>query len=414
MNNLGQELKKIKETSWEGYRRKNGVGIRNKVLIVYTVECAAFVAQQIGVKTAHPDVDVVGFTGCCDSAYAVRMLIALIRHPNVGAVLAVGNGCEYTRPHELARIAQEEEKYAESFYIQEEGGTASSIEKGTAMVREFLEKLKETPKCRMTIKDLVVGAECGGSDYTSGLAGNACVGCFFDLLVDLGGTAVFEEIMEAVGLKEYLVSRCENEILKKEMAFTYDKMIEHCRHIHQYSISPGNFVGGLSSIEEKSMGSLAKSGSRPITGICKVSQKPSHPGLWLLDSTPDPYFMGFGKTNPNDSEGLIALISSGCHLVFLVTGRGSTVGSAVAPTLKITGNAQTFEHLKGDLDFDASPVLRGEKSMEELAVSLCQEVICTCQGKPTCAEKLGHKEFYIPYKYQEARRVALPPCGQSL
>ena len=99
MNNLGQELKKIKETSWEGYRRKNGVGIRNKVLIVYTVECAAFVAQQIGVKTAHPDVDVVGFTGCCDSAYAVRMLIALIRHPNVGAVLAVGNGCEYTRPH---------------------------------------------------------------------------------------------------------------------------------------------------------------------------------------------------------------------------------------------------------------------------------------------------------------------------
>lgn len=394
--------------TWLGYQRKNGIGIRNKVLIIYTVQCAEFVAHEIARRVGHDDVDVIGFQGCCDNDYAVRMLIALLRHPNVGAVLAVGLGCEYVRPHTLAELAKEEDKYAESFYIQENGGTKASIEKGCAIVRDFLEKLKETPRCPMSVKDLIIGAECGGSDFTSGLAGNAVVGKLFDHIVDAGGTAIFEEIMEAVGLKDYLVSRCKNPQLKEEMAFTYDKMIDHCKHIHQYGISPGNFVGGLSSIEEKSMGSLAKSGSQPIQGIIKVSQLPKAPGLWMLDSTPDPYFMGFGKTNPNDSEGLMDLISCGCHLVFLISGRGSVLGSAVAPTFKITGNRETFLKMRDDIDFDASPCLLGEKSMDELAYDLWNRVADACEGKPTCAEELGHKEYFIPYKYQEPSRVALP------
>lgn len=393
--------------TWLGYQRKNGIGIRNKVLIIYTVQCAEFVAQEIARRVNHDDVDVIGFQGCCDNDYAVRMLIALLRHPNVGAVLSIGLGCEYVRPHTLAELAREEEKYAESFYIQENGGTKKSIEKGCVIVQEFLERLKDTPRCPMRVKDLIIGAECGGSDFTSGLAGNAVVGKFFDCVVDAGGTAVFEEIMEAVGLKDYLVSRCESEKLKEEMAFTYDKMIAHCKYIHQYGISPGNFVGGLSSIEEKSMGSLAKSGSKPIEGIIKVSQKPAHAGLWMLDSTPDPYFMSFGKTNPNDSEGLMDLISCGCHLVFLVSGRGSVIGSAVAPTFKITGNRETYEKMQDDIDFDASPCLLGEKSMEELAQDLWHEVAACCDGKMTCAEELGHKEYFIPYKYQEPSKVAL-------
>lgn len=394
--------------TWLGYQRKNGIGIRNKVLIIYTVQCAEFVTHEIARRVGHDDVDVIGFQGCCDNDYAVRMLIALLRHPNVGAVLAVGLGCEYVRPHTLAELAREEDKYAESFYIQENGGTKASIEKGCAIVRDFLEKLKETPRCPMSVKDLIIGAECGGSDFTSGLAGNAVVGKLFDHIVDAGGTAIFEEIMEAVGLKDYLVSRCKNPQLKEEMAFTYDKMIDHCKHIHQYGISPGNFVGGLSSIEEKSMGSLAKSGSQPIQGIIKVSQLPKAPGLWMLDSTPDPYFMGFGKTNPNDSEGLMDLISCGCHLVFLISGRGSVLGSAVAPTFKITGNRETFLKMRDDIDFDASPCLLGEKSMDELAYDLWNRVADACEGKPTCAEELGHKEYFIPYKYQEPSRVALP------
>lgn len=352
----------IAAVTWQGYQRKNGMGIRNKVLIIYTVECASFVAKEIGRLTdAEGDVDVIGFTGCCDNAYAVRMLIAMVRHPNVGAVLAVGLGCEYTQPYKLAELAAAEDKPAAAFYIQDAGGTLPAIEKGTAAVREMFTQLAQTPRCTMGVKDLVIGAECGGSDYTSGLAGNATVGCFFDKLVDHGGTAIFEEIMEAVGLKDYLLSRAETPEVAEELAWTYEKMLDHCRSIHQYSISPGNFMGGLSSIEEKSMGAVVKSGTRPIRGVLKVSQRPSMPGLWLLDSTPDPYFMGFGKTNPNDSEGLMDLTSCGSHLTFLITGRGSVVGGAVSPLVKITGNDVTFRRMAGDLDLNAGQCMLGEK-----------------------------------------------------
>ena len=402
MNKNSFSLESYNQVSWQGYARKNGkIGIRNKVLIIYTVECSSFVAKKIAQTVNHKDVDVIGFTGCCDNEYAVRMLISLIRHPNIGAIMAVGLGCEYVQPHTLAEIAVKEDKPANSFYIQEVGGTKNAIKRGVLTVRKMLEELKDTPKCPMYIKDLVIGSECGGSDYTSGLAGNATAGRFFDYLVDLQGTAIFEEIVEAIGLKKYLMGRAENKKIEKIIGQTYDKALEHCKSIKQFAISPGNFVGGLSSIEEKSMGAVVKSGSKPIAGVTKVSIPPYNKGLWLLDSTPDPYYMGFGKTNPNDSEGLMALISCGCHLVFLVTGRGSVVGSAVAPTFKITGNTKTYESMKDDMDFNAGPCISGEKTLDEMALHLLKDVISICKGKETKAEILGHKEYYIPYKYQD-------------
>ncbi len=392
--------------TWLGFKRKNGMGIRNKVLVIYTVECASFVANEIARKVDHIDVDVIGFAGCWDNPYAVRLLIALIRHPNVGAVLAIGLGCEYTRPHELSRIAREEEKLADNFYIQEQGGTLPSINHGIAIVQTMLAQLETTPRCPMTLADLVVGAECGGSDFTSGLAGNATVGRFFDHLVDAGGIALFEEIMEAIGLKEYLLHRAGTPAVADQIAYAYDAMLAHCQEIRQFAISPGNFAGGLSSIEEKSMGAIVKSGSRPIAGVVKVGVRPSGKGLWLLNSVPDPYFMGFGKTNPNDNEGLIDLISCGCHLVFLITGRGNVVGSAVAPVIKITGNSETYRRMAGDMDFDAGPCLRGEQTINEMSLALLEQVVRCCSGERSKAEQLGHKEYCIPYKYQDPP----PPC----
>ena len=278
----------MSETVWQAYARRNGKkGIRNRVLVIYTVKCAEFAAQQIVLQTDHPDVELAGFDGCTDNQYAVNLLISLIRHPNVGAVLAVGLGCEYVQPEWLADIAGKEGKPAAWMFIQQEGGTKKTIGKGTAWVRETLGK----PRVPMAFSDLVIGAECGGSDATSGLAGNVVVGRFFDTLVDAGGTAVFEEIVEAVGLKDWLVSRAADEQARKEIGFTYDKALDYCRQVRQYSISPGNFAGGLSTIEEKSMGAVIKSGSRPIRGVIKVSCPPPRPGLWLLDSTPDPTFM---------------------------------------------------------------------------------------------------------------------------
>ena len=403
----------MNDVIWQGYARKNGKpGIRNRVLVLYTVKCAEFVAQQIVLQAAHPDVELVGFDGCTDNQYAVNLLISLIRHPNVGAVLAVGLGCEYVQPAWLADIAAQEDKPASWMFIQQEGGTVRSVEKGLTWVRDALEALRHTPRTPMRFSDLVIGAECGGSDFTSGLAGNVVVGRLFDRLVDVGGTAIFEEIVEAVGLDQWLLSRAADEQAAWEIRCTYDKALEYCRRVRQYSVSPGNFAGGLSTIEEKSMGAVIKSGSRPIQGVIKVSCPPERPGLWLLDSTPDPYWMQFGITNPNDSEGLMDLISCGAHIVFLVTGRGSVVGSAVSPCIKITGNGETFARMRDDMDFDASPVLTGLCGMDGLTDRLVSLVVRTSGGEQTKSERLGHREFFIPYKYQEKQVACAKPCEQ--
>ncbi len=392
----------LKTYTWQGYARKNGKkGIRNKVLVVYTVECASFVAKEIARLADSKDVDVIGFSGCTDNDYAIRLLISLIRHPNVGAVLAVGLGCEYVQPEKLSDIAAAEGKHSSWMFIQNEGGTRKTIEKGLGLVKDMLEKLKETPRVEMDFSDLIVGAECGGSDYTSGLAGNTVVGAFYDKLVEAGGTAVFEEIVEAVGLIDLLRSRAADEQAAREITAVYDKAMDYCRSVHQYSISPGNFVGGLSTIEEKSMGAVVKSGSKPVQGVLKVGQTPEKAGLWLLDSTPDPHWMQFGITNPNDNEGLMDLISCGAQVAFLVTGRGNVVGSAVAPVIKITGNHHTYQKMEEDMDFDASEMLRTANRLEPLALALAKLTADVCGGQESKAEKLGHKEYFIPYKYQD-------------
>lgn len=402
-----------KGVTWQGFARKNGLkGIRNKVLVIYTVECSAFVAKEIVRKSNNNKVEVIGFSGCTDNEYAIRLLIALIRHPNIGAVLVVGLGCEYIQPERLANIAKEEGKESEWLYIQTEGGTQNTINKGLAIVKNMLESLKNTPRIPMKMKDLIIGAECGGSDYTSGLAGNVVVGRFFDNLVDCGGTAIFEEIVEAVGLIDLLTERAVSETARKELKYTYDKALAYCKSVRQYSVSPGNFAGGLSTIEEKSMGAVIKSGTRPIQGVLKVSHRPSHPGLWLLDSTPDPYWMEFGITNPNDNEGIMDLISCGCHIVFLVTGRGNVVGSAVSPVIKITGNSNTYLRMKDDMDFDAGLVLSGLSTLEESAAQLAEVVVNTAAGTYTKSEVQGHKEYFIPYKYQEKQENAKCRCEQ--
>lgn len=397
--------------SWNGYKRKDGKkGIRNKVIVIYTVKCSEFVSRSIVNQIENCDVELLGFDGCTDNQYAVNLLISLIKHPNVGGVLVVGLGCEYIQPQWLAEIALKEEKEARWLFIQEIGGTKKSIELGVAYVKDILKQLQNTPKIPMSMKDLIIGAECGGSDFTSGLAGNVIVGRFFDLLVDTGGTAIFEEIVEAIGLSELLVSRGVNDKAKKELQYTYDKALDYCKSVNQYSVSPGNFVGGLSTIEEKSMGAVIKSGSKEIEGVIKVSQMPKTNGLWLLDTTPDPYFMQFGITNPNDNEGLMALISCGAHIVFLVTGRGNVVGSAISPCIKITGNHNTFMKMIDDMDFDASSILSGECSLQVVTQQLSKMVFDVASGGLTKAEQLGHKEYFIPYKFQESEIVLDRKC----
>ncbi len=388
--------------TWQGYLRPDGrKGVRNLVLVVYTVECASFVAHKIA--EGEPNTHVIGFSGCYDNAYAIRLMLALARHPNVGAVLSVGLGCEYTQPGRITGVVSESGRPAEHLIIQDAGGTEQSIATGKTITRRLLRLIEDrTPRVEMNVSDLAIGCECGGSDGTSGLAGNPVVGRLFDRLVENGGTAVFEEIVEMIGLKSLLLSRAKNEQTRDQLDHAYDKAMRYCQEVRQYSASPGNFAGGLTTIEEKSMGAFAKSGAMPIEGVIKVSQAPPHPGLWLMDSVPDAHFMQFGYTNPNDTEGLMDLISAGCQIILFVTGRGSVIGSPIAPLIKITGNRQTFERMRGDMDFCAAPVLEGTQTLEQCADDLMRLIIDTASGTPTRPEQLGHREFFIPYKHQDA------------
>jgi altronate hydrolase len=388
-------------TTWQGWLRPDGrKGVRNLVLVVYTVECASHVAHRIA--DGEPDTHVIGFPGCYDNQYAIRLMLALARHPNVGAMLSVGLGCEFTQPSKLAQVVRESGRPAESFFIQEAGGTSKSIERGKRIVAELRERIgRETRRVEMTAADLTVGCECGGSDFTSGLAGNPVVGAFFDRLVDAGGAAIFEESIEAIGLKDHLLGRAAGDDARAQLAACYDKAERYCRTVRQWSISPGNFAGGLSTIEEKSMGALAKSGSRPIKGVIKVAQVPPAPGLWLLDTVPDDHFMQFGYTNPNDTEGMMDLIAAGSQIVFLVTGRGSVIGSPIAPLIKITGNSRTYRHMEEDMDFDAGRILSGEVTMDRASEELMGLVARVAAGAPSKPERLGHREYFIMYKHQD-------------
>lgn len=395
------------EESWLGFLRQDGrKGVRNLVLVMYTVECAQHVAHAIA--AGEEDVQVLGFPGCYDNQYAVRLMLALGRHPNVGAVLAVGLGCEYTRPDKIADLVAQSGRPSDWFYIQSQGGTKKSIERGKRTVRDMRERIRrEVQRVPMTLADLTVGAECGGSDGTSGLAGNPVVGAFFDQLVAAGGRAVFEETVEMIGLKRVMLERAATPEARAQLEYAYDKAVRYSADVRQYSVSPGNFAGGLTTIEEKSMGAFAKGGTQPIQGVVKVAEPPPGPGLWIMDTVPDEHFMGFGYTNPNDTEGIMDLVSSGAQVVLFITGRGSVIGSVIAPLVKVTGNTQTYERMVDDMDFNAGVVLSGELSLKDAGSRLRDYVISVAKGQKSKPEALGHQEYFLMYKHQDAPPLTL-------
>lgn len=391
----------------DGYLRTNGQkGIRNKVLILYTVECARYLAEKIAryYKEQNEDVDCYGCQTCMINQVNIRRLLRYAMHPNAGAVLVIGHGCEYLKPQKISEYAREHGKLSAWFYQQEAGGSEKGFVRGKEIVDGFLKEMKNVPQVPFYLSDLVIGLECGGSDFTSGLAGNALVGKLSDHLVDAGGTVIFEELCEGIGLKDYIVSRGKNEKVKCELALTYDKTLDFSEALGHFSIAPGNMDGGLTTIEEKSMGAIVKSGTRPIRGVLKIAQAPVQSGLYLLDTVPDEerypaHFEG------SDASDMMDLIASGCHLVILVTGRGHVVGTPVSPVFKLTGNPRTYEKMKDDIDFCAADVLTGEKTLDEAYELLMEEIIDVCRGRKTNAERLNHTEGMTFLTMQQADKV---------
>ena len=388
-----------------GYGRPDGgIGIRNLVLCVHTVECSSFVAQQIA--ASDPRIHGMGFPGCYQNEYAARLITALATHPNVGAVLLVSLGCECNDAGSMAEAIRRAGRPVEVLRIQEEGGTQKTIQRGIEITAAMLREIECAPRVPLRSSDLCIGTECGGSDATSGIASNPAVGRACDLLVDAGATVMIEETLEMLGCSAIVAARGATPEVSLQLKSAVEKAERFSLQVGQFSIGTGNHEGGLTTIEEKSMGAFIKCGARPIQGVIKVTQKPPGKGLYLLDSVTDPSPVPFGYSNPNDSEGILDLISCGAHVVLFTTGRGSVIGSVISPVLKVCGNPKTFERMSGDMDVNAGRIITGQASLDEIGREIYDLLLEVAAGKPTKAEALGHREYFIPYKFQDLCALA--------
>lgn len=372
-------------------------GIRNTVVIAYLVECAHHVSRQIVRPFEDEDVHVIGFPGCFPNDYAQQMMETLCTHPNVGAVLLVSLGCENFRKAQLSDIIKKTGRPVELLTIQKSGGTSASVKTGRDWVKQQLNTLAAQPTVPMDVSELVIGTICGGSDATSGITGNPAAGRAFDKLIEQGATCIFEETGELIGCEHIMASRAASTELSQELVETVHKAERYYKKMGYGSFSQGNAEGGLSTIEEKSLGAYAKSGSSAISGIVKPCITPPAGGLYLMDVVPDGEPV-FGFPNINDSAEIIELISCGAHAVIFVTGRGSVVGSAISPVLKVCANPETYENMSEDMDVNAGRVLSQDMSLDTVGEEIYEGLVGLGKGARTASEQLGHQEFVLTYK----------------
>lgn len=385
--------------SFQGYLRKDGrKGIRNVVAVAYLVECAHHVARRIVDRCDDPDVHLIGFPGCYPNDYALRMMQALTTHPNVGAVLLVSLGCESFNREALASHVAASERPVETVVIQKAGGTRSAIDRGVAAVKAMKQTASDAAvRVPMQLSELVVGTICGGSDGTSGITANPAVGRAFDRLVEAGATCIFEETGEMIGCEGPMSVRASTPAVGEAIVASIAKAETYYRAMGFGSFAPGNAEGGLSSQEEKSAGAYVKSGSSPIVGVIKPAEVPGAPGLYLLDVVPDGP-PKFGFPNISDNAEIVELMACGAHLTLFTTGRGSVVGSAIAPVIKVTGNPDTYRRMTEDMDVNAGRILEGEGDLDEVAAEIVALVAAVAGGQPTRSEDMGHREFILTYK----------------
>lgn len=380
-----------------GWLRSDGrKGIRNVVAVAYLVECAHFVAREIsGVdrEAAH----VIGFPGCFPNPYAQKMMERLCTHPNVGAVLIVSLGCESFDRFQLQQVVAATGRPVQTLVIQNTGGTRSTIAEGQAWVRQQVAALAESPSVPMAVSELVVGTVCGGSDGTSGITGNPAAGIAFDKLVAAGAACIFEETGELIGCEDIMAARAVTPELALELRASVGKAARYYATLGFGSFASGNADGGLTTIEEKSLGAYMKSGQSPISGMIKPGDIPPRGGLYLMDVVPDGE-VRFGFPNISDNAEIVEMMASGAHCTLFVTGRGSVVGSAISPVIKIAANPHMYARLTEDMDVNAGRVLSGQATLEEVGQEIFDLVCGLGKGQRSKSEALGHQEFILTYK----------------
>lgn len=372
-------------------------GIRNVLVVVYLVECAHHVAREIADAFRGQAVHLIGFPGCYPNDYAARMLRQLCTHPNVGGALLVSLGCESFNRVALAEAIRASGRPVETLVIQDAGGTRKTIAAGREWVARTLRQMADTPRASLGVNELVVGTICGGSDATSGITANPAVGRAFDWLVAHGAAAIFEETGELIGCEHIMAARAARPELAPEIIACVAKAARHYTVLGHGSFAVGNAEGGLTTQEEKSMGAYSKSGSSAIQGILKPGDVPPRGGLYLLDVVPDGE-VRFGFANISDNAEIGELIACGSHLILFTTGRGSVVGSAISPVIKICANPETCRRMSEDMDVNAGRILEGQASLEVVGQEIADLTLRVAAGEATASERLGHQEFIMTYK----------------
>ena len=395
----------------DAYLRQDGrKGIRNVIVVAYLVECAHHVSREIVFPYRDQEVHLIGFPGCYPNEYAHRMMERLCTHPNVGAALLVSLGCEGFNKGDLIKTIRDSGRLVKLLGIQDTGGTRKTIAEGKAWIEQTRKQLENTPRADMGIDELSIGTICGGSDATSGLTANPAMGRAFDLLVERNATCVFEETGELIGMEHWMAERAATPELGKEIINTVAKAATYYSAMGYASFSPGNADGGLTTIEEKSLGAYAKSGQSSIKGIIKPGDVPLEGGLYLLDVVPDGD-PKFGFPNISDNAEIAELIACGNHIVLFSTGRGSVVGSAISPVIKVCANPKTYQRLDEDMDVNAGKILEGRASLDDVGQEIYDLILRVSQGEKTCSEELGHQEFILTYKTFEPVGPACLPSA---
>jgi altronate hydrolase len=392
-----------------GYRRQDGrVGTRNFLLIVPTSMCASHEAQQIAMlaefsiykRERFPNVDgVVAIPhnrgcGCSDGSnidIMLRTLSNYAAHPNVGGVLFIGLGCEKTNLTAVEKYLQRENldlgKPVVRFGIQEVGGTQAVIERGLQEVSTMLPVVNEATRTPASVSELILGVKCGGSDGFSGLSANPALGHAADLVVAQGGTVVITEVPEFCGAEHILAQRAKDRATGEavyRMVDWYKDYAATFGTVLNENPSPGNVAGGLLNITIKSLGAIAKAGTTRVEGVTGYGEVPAGHGLWLMQGP------GY------DQESTPGLVAAGAQIVVFTTGRGTTIGNAIAPVVKLASNTPVFQRMSRDLDLSAGGIIDGTESIPEVGGRVFEHVLRVASGEvPAHAEETKHREFQI-------------------
>ena len=387
--------------TFEGFARSDGrVGTRNHILVLTSVNCSASVAKVIAAKARERGLDepVDGITalthhgGCAlgqDSeglANLRRTLAGYATHPNVGGVLIVGLGCE---SNQIDGLLETEGLVTgdrlRTSVIQDEGGSAATVDAGVAAVAELVEVAAADSRTTAPVSDLALALQCGGSDGYSAITANPALGRTADLLVGHGGTAVLGETPEMHGAEHLLVRRAVDRDVAQLLLDRLAWWREH--NEPEDNPSPGNKKGGLTTIAEKSLGAVAKGGTTPLVDVLRYAQPLRRPGFVIMDSP------GY------DPCSVTGEIASGCTICCFTTGRGSVSGFAPAPSLKVSTNTPLHERMTGDIDLDAGPIATGKETVDEVGHRILDLLFETASGRTTKSEALGFgEEEFVPWQ----------------